>query len=197
MILLRYCYYLNYLLFFGLKGRTATMAGRGGGHRRKVEDVDLQEIFTEHIRGFGLSRALNFGIYENIDRSQAAFAAGLAFNKDLLMKASQAVLRPPDAIVCSFVLQHVKFFVMFVWAFECGYEVLEKQPSGKLKPAAVANDVMQASKLFPGLNRTGMPQKLWAGRRVDILCTMLNHLRRVKNDSTRYLAHCKTFSLYQ
>ena len=66
----------------------ATMASRGGGHRRKVENVDLIDVLEDHVKSHGLSRAMQFGIYENIDRTQAAFAAGLAYNKDLLMKAA-------------------------------------------------------------------------------------------------------------
>ncbi len=71
---------------FLLSIQVATMANRGGGHRRKVEDVDLYSVLEEHVKSHGLSRALQFGIYENIDRTQAAFAAGLANNKDLLTK---------------------------------------------------------------------------------------------------------------
>ena len=72
------------LFVFWLSTQVATMANRGGGHRRKVEDVDFHSLLEDHVRSFGLTKALQFGIYENIDRSQAAFAAGLAYNKELL-----------------------------------------------------------------------------------------------------------------
>ena len=87
--LVRRCRHIDCLcaFVFLLSIQVASMANRGGGHRRKVEDVDLHSLLEEHVKSHGLSRALQFGIYENIDRTQAAFAAGLAYNKDLLTKA--------------------------------------------------------------------------------------------------------------
>lgn len=64
------------------------MANRGGAARKRVDDVDLTDMLTEHVREFGVARAMSFGVYENIDRSQAAFAQGLAHNKALLTKVS-------------------------------------------------------------------------------------------------------------
>jgi hypothetical protein len=66
------------------------MACRGGAVRRRVDDVDLTDMLTEHVREFGAARAMSFGVYENIDRSQAAFAQGLAHNKVLLTKVGQS-----------------------------------------------------------------------------------------------------------
>jgi hypothetical protein len=66
------------------------MACRGGAVRRRVDDVDLTDMLTEHVREFGVARAMSFGVYENIDRSQAAFAQGLAHNKVLLTKVVQS-----------------------------------------------------------------------------------------------------------
>ena len=82
------CQHKKTVIVFLLSIQVATMANRGGGHRRKVEDVDLYSLLEDHVKSHGLSRALQFGIYENIDRTQAAFAAGLAYNSDLLKKVS-------------------------------------------------------------------------------------------------------------
>jgi len=153
------------------------MASRGGGHRRKVENVDLIDVLEDHVRSHGLSRALQFGIYENIDRTQAAFAAGLAYNKDLLMKAATQIY----TLHCISPKNILPILSLHTFCMQ----VLRKQPAGELKPAAVANDMVHIAKMFPGLNKSGMSPRLWAGRRVDILCTMLNHLRRVKTDQIR------------
>lgn len=64
------------------------MTTRGGDHRKKVEDVDFTVLFEEHVKEMGVAKALQFGVYENMDRTQAAYAAGLASNKVLLAKAS-------------------------------------------------------------------------------------------------------------
>lgn len=66
------------------------MVSRGGGHRKKLEDVDFTILFEEHVKEAGVAKALQFGVYENMDRTQAAYAAGLASNQILLAKARMA-----------------------------------------------------------------------------------------------------------
>ena len=74
--------------------------------------------------------------------------------------------------------------------------LLKLNPAAEFKPTFLVKAWLACCKLFAGLNSTGLPDELWAGRRADICGTMLCHLRRVKADGVRrnQLSHKATES---
>jgi hypothetical protein len=65
-------------------------------------------------------------------------------------------------------------------------QVLKLCPAAELKATMLTNVFTLLAKQYRGLNATSLPDDLWAGRRGDILSTMLCHLRRIKGDLVRY-----------
>ena len=77
---------------------------------------------------------------------------------------------------------HAAFAPGLAACFDVIQVLLKLNPAAQFKPTFLVKAWLACCKQFVGLNSTGLPDELWAGRRADICGTMLCHLRRVKTD---------------
>ena len=63
--------------------------------------------------------------------------------------------------------------------------LLKLNPRAEFKPTVLVKAWLTCCKHYTGLNASGLPDDMWAGRRADICGTMLCHTRRVRSDTLR------------
>jgi hypothetical protein len=139
------------------------MATKGGSRRQAVPEVDsdqLRNLFEQHVKENGVKKALFFGSYSNIARTQAVECAGLVENYDILKQVAH--------------WWHANFLVISVCMcvhISClCIQVLAVAPACEIRNKVLRDVIRKLSSQFVGMNDSGLTDDLFAGTISSTIC---------------------------